>query len=520
MKPLFHNARSIKNKLTLIILIINLVLLFLIASILLVSERIQLQQNLKQDLTSLADMVATNSNVGLSFMDKGAVNEVLRSLQARPNITMAHVFTRDGKPFGEYYRNDVAVIDNLSHISELDDEHFVQHDPDNEEPKVTAGFSFQAQQGRAYSIKPIYHDNLFLGSLVIQADLGEFRQRLYWYSLSMLGAMGLGLFIATLLARALQRSITEPVFHIRDTMKQVGSQEDYSLRAVKHSEDEIGELIDGFNKMLHSIEKRDQEILSLNRRLHEENQRMGAELEVTRKIQQMVLPKPSELQAIKELDIAGYMLPADEVGGDYYDVLYHEGRIKIGIGDVTGHGLESGVIMLMVQTAVRTLLMNNVTDPEAFIEVVNSTIFGNVQRMASDKNLTLSLLDYQQGRLRFTGQHEDILIVRQGGEIECIDTTDYGFMVGLVPTIEEFVACAEIQLEIGDSLVLYTDGITEARNAQNKLYGLSRLCKVVAQNWRESAAAIQRVTIDDVQHFAGGKAFIDDITLLVIKRLS
>jgi sigma-B regulation protein RsbU (phosphoserine phosphatase) len=91
-----------------------------------------------------------------------------------------------------------------------------------------------------------------------------------------------------------------------------------------------------------------QEINSLNQRLTVENYRMSSELAVTRKLQEMILPRAKELNSIKELDIVGFMEPADEVGGDYYDVLQRNGRIKIGIGDVTGHGLESGVIMIMV----------------------------------------------------------------------------------------------------------------------------------------------------------------------------
>jgi len=94
-------------------------------------------------------------------------------------------------------------------------------------------------------------------------------------------------------------------------------------------------------------------ITALNAQLQAENLRMGAELEVTRKLQQMLLPTPEELQQIADLDIACYMEPADEVGGDYYDVLQHNGQIKIGIGNVTGHGLESGAVMVMTQTIVR-----------------------------------------------------------------------------------------------------------------------------------------------------------------------
>jgi serine phosphatase RsbU (regulator of sigma subunit) len=81
---------------------------------------------------------------------------------------------------------------------------------------------------------------------------------------------------------------------------------------------------------------------------------MSAELAVSRKLQQMLLPKEHELNQIPGLEIAGFMEPATEVGGDYYDVLNHNGNVKIGIGDVTGHGLESGVVMLMTQTATRT----------------------------------------------------------------------------------------------------------------------------------------------------------------------
>ncbi|MEZ5671912.1 MAG: DUF3365 domain-containing protein [Thiotrichaceae bacterium] len=83
------------------------------------------------------------------------------------------------------------------------------------------------------------------------------------------------------------------------------------------------------------LQQANSRILDLNERLKAENIRMGAELEITRHLQQMMLPKSEELHDIRELDIAGFMEPATEVGGDYYDVLQHEGRVKIGIGDVT-----------------------------------------------------------------------------------------------------------------------------------------------------------------------------------------
>jgi phosphoserine phosphatase RsbU/P len=253
-------------------------------------------------------------------------------------------------------------------------------------------------------------------------------------------------------------------------------------------------------------------------KLKAENLRLSAELDVTRQLQQMVLPKPDELTKIKGLDIAGFMQPADEVGGDYYDVLQCNGHVKIGIGDVTGHGLESGIVMLMVQTAVRTLLESNEKDPSRFLDILNRTIYGNVQRMNSDKNLTLSLIDYENSRLRLSGQHEEMIVVRNGGKVELIDTIDLGFPVGLDEDIGDFLGEIEVELNPGDLVVLYTDGITEAENSQKQLYGLDRLCKIVSQNWDLTAQEIKQAVINDVKMFIGDNTVYDDITLLVLKQ--
>lgn len=253
-------------------------------------------------------------------------------------------------------------------------------------------------------------------------------------------------------------------------------------------------------------------------RLEVENLRLSAELDVTRKLQQMILPKPEELKIIPQLDISGFMEAADEVGGDYYDILSYQGQVKIGIGDVTGHGLESGVIMLMVQTAVRTLLESNQTDSNQFLDILNRTIYGNVQRMKTDKNLTLTLLDYQNNTIRLSGQHEEVIIVRAGGKVELIDTIDLGFPIGLDEHISEFLGEAEINLNTGDGVVLYTDGITESENFKGEFYGLERLCNVVSENWHLSAQEIQEIVIADVKGHIAQHTVFDDITLVVIKQ--
>ena len=261
-----------------------------------------------------------------------------------------------------------------------------------------------------------------------------------------------------------------------------------------------------------------EEISTLNKRLRSENLRMSAELEVTKQLQQMVLPKAEELNAIEGLEITGFMEPASEVGGDYYDVVQQNGKVKISIGDVTGHGLESGVLMLMAQTAVRTLQESNQTDPVQFLAILNRTIYSNVQRINSNKNLTLALLEYAEGTLNISGQHEEIIVVRAGGQVELIDTTDLGFPIGLDEEIADFIASEQVQLNPGDVVVLYTDGITEAFDINRQQYGRQRLCEIVRLNCARSPREIMQAAIDDLRGFIGEQRVFDDITLVVFKR--
>jgi serine phosphatase RsbU (regulator of sigma subunit) len=259
-------------------------------------------------------------------------------------------------------------------------------------------------------------------------------------------------------------------------------------------------------------------IISLNSRLEAENLRLSAELEITKRLQMMLLPKEQELSQIENLDIAGFTEPADEFGGDYYDVLQHHGRITIGIGDVTGHGLESGVLMLMVQTAVRTLMENNETEPKKFFEVLNRTIYKNVQRMDSSKNLSLCLVNYHEGVLSLSGQHEELVVVRSNGAVERIDTIDLGFPIGLEETIEDFIFQAQVQLHTGDVVILYTDGVTEAENNLGVQYGLENLCAIVKQSYQKSAQDIRQSVIANLRSHIGVQKVHDDITLVVLKQ--
>jgi sigma-B regulation protein RsbU (phosphoserine phosphatase) len=314
------------------------------------------------------------------------------------------------------------------------------------------------------------------------------------------------------------------------------SRKDYDIELDIRSRDEIGQLGQAFTSMSRDIkgytehledmvkertEKLQQalrEISVLNSRLQDENLRLSAELDVAKRLQLMVLPGREELAGIRDLDIACHMSPADEVGGDYFDCFQSNGSVKFGIGDVTGHGLSAGVIMLMAQTAIKTVALMGELDMKRFLALVNKVLYSNIVRISEDRSMTLSLIDYRDRTFTVTGQHESLIVCRRDGRIELMDTADLGLFLGFEPDISRFVGETRLRLEPGDTLVLYTDGVTEAVNEKNQPFGIRRLCQAVALHHDRPAATILERVAALLKAFIGSSKVHDDFSLMVIKQ--
>lgn len=332
----------------------------------------------------------------------------------------------------------------------------------------------------------------------------------------------------------ISKRITAGLSALADGARKLQAQ-DYSVRVDIPTRDEVGEVGLAFNRMAEKIRyhtenlerlveertvelaRANEEISGLNAKLADENVRLGTELEVARHIQQMVLPRSSDLDAVPEIEIAAFMQPADEVGGDYYDVLRNGAGVKVGIGDVTGHGLESGVLMLMVQSVALALQEAGETDPRTFLSDVNRAIFKNVERTGSGKHLSLAFLDVAGPEVVLTGQHEDVIVVRSCGKVEVFDTIDLGFPVGIEPDISKFVFSKSFPFAKDDLIILYTDGVTEAINGDGVMFGVDRLCASVVDHRRDSAESIKTAVIRDLISYIGNEKIHDDITLVVMR---
>lgn len=243
-------------------------------------------------------------------------------------------------------------------------------------------------------------------------------------------------------------------------------------------------------------------------------ERLEKELELARQIQVGILPRHL---AAEGLELAATMTTATEVGGDYYDVLPVQGGCWIGIGDVSGHGVTSGLIMLMVQSVIAGIVAK---DPEASpreaVTILNRVLFENIRhRLIKNDFVTLSLLRVSSRRIVFAGAHEQFLVCRgRTGVADRIATP--GTWLGVVPEIGKFTTETTIDLEPNDLVALYTDGITEARNATGEQFGIERLGAVLERYHKQPIEVVRDGVLDEVARWTAKRD--DDATLVLLRR--
>jgi sigma-B regulation protein RsbU (phosphoserine phosphatase) len=271
-------------------------------------------------------------------------------------------------------------------------------------------------------------------------------------------------------------------------------------RAPEHGNSEVASLARAFNRMGDAVAERERQL--------------KMELQVAADLQLSVLPKQVEIEG---LETAAMMKPATEVGGDYYDIIPTKDGCWIGIGDVSGHGLGAGVIMLMIQSAVAALVSANPDVSPVEVEcVVNRVLYENIrERMGRRDHATLSILRYtKDGRVRFAGAHEEIVVYRAAtGEIETFETP--GTWVGARKDVDLATSESTLRLQADDVMVLYTDGVTEAMRNREQL-GFDRLVAAVREAAHGTAHEVRDAIVAMVADWTAHLA--DDISVVVIKQ--
>jgi TMAO reductase system sensor TorS len=263
---------SIKNKL-MVVMVLTSALVLLAVGVALVANETYSQRNAAQaQLITLARLIGANAASAILFNDLKAAEQNLAVLRAKPDVIYASIDDPRERSLAEYRAPELTdpQKERIRHWDETLDVRYQESAADVEQAAVSEGELFGVR-GRMLAVKvPIQQDGQLLGYIEIYSDLRELRdslQRYYWIIAGLLAA---SLALAALLAARFQGVISRPILQLRQAMSEIANTRDYSVRAPRVSDDELGALVDGFNDMLAQVQKSDAELAAYNARLETE----------------------------------------------------------------------------------------------------------------------------------------------------------------------------------------------------------------------------------------------------------
>jgi signal transduction histidine kinase/ActR/RegA family two-component response regulator/uncharacterized membrane protein affecting hemolysin expression len=243
--PRFQDI-SIKRKLTAIIMAASTVALLLVSAGFVTYELVTFRRTMAHDLSTLAEIIGNQSTAALTYEDKDTAKEILDALSPQKHIMAVALYDKDGKLLSSYTRNNR---------------------PENSLPVHPEPDNLRFETGALVLFHEIRLDGERAGTIYLKSDLQEMNDRFLRYAGIILLFMVASWLLTLFLSARLQRVISRPIFHLVETAKIVSSEKKYSVRAAKEGNDEMGQLIDGFNEMLGQIQQRDSELQQANDKL-------------------------------------------------------------------------------------------------------------------------------------------------------------------------------------------------------------------------------------------------------------
>lgn len=327
--------------------------------------------------------------------------------------------------------------------------------------------------------------------------------RLYWLRV-LLAVLFLGVLVVTGFASiGTLRQASRPLSDVTRSMTRVAAG-DLTTRLPDAYADDLGLLVRSFNTMVSEVQRSRDEL--------QRTEALRREVEIAHRIQTAILPvSPS----VRGFEVAARMKPADDVGGDLYDLLAFDDTFWVLVGDVSGHGINSGLVMMMAQAAAYSAIADDPRcSPRDVIASVNRVVHENVRkRMGRDDYLTLMAARHLgNGRFVAAGAHQPIFLSRNTGGVDVIEPN--GPWCGLGPKVQprEY----EFEVKPGETLCLITDGVVEAPDHKGELFGEDRLAGILAEHGANTASEALAAIFTRVEAFASTQ--MDDMTAVVLRR--
>ncbi|HEV7424890.1 MAG TPA: SpoIIE family protein phosphatase [Thermoanaerobaculia bacterium] len=308
--------------------------------------------------------------------------------------------------------------------------------------------------------------------------------------------------LAVLFAAVLIFSITRAVNRIEKGTKAV-ERGDFTYRIAMKPQNQLGEMAQSFDRMTESIAT-----LLVN---VAENERLQSEIEIAASIQRNLLPK--EGPQFRGVSFSAHFEPTASIGGDYYDVFnIDKTRLAVAIGDVSGHGLSTGLVMAMVKAAITTLVEEGAEETSLFHRL-NDLVYRSTERRAF-MTLAFTIFDLEKGTIRHTNAgHLYPYLLREGQKPRGIEVPS--LPLGVRSTITTHTA--EVDLQEGDAIVYLSDGIVEAQDEQGEPFGFEQLEMLLSQSADRSPSTIRDHILEAVARHCGTRAADDDRTVMILR---
>ena len=279
-----------------------------------------------------------------------------------------------------------------------------------------------------------------------------------------------------------------------------------------------------FGILLYMIHRYAQEEKQLNRKTREQ-ERTNGELRIANNIQQTLLPaNEASLKSVSDIRVEGRLIPAKAVGGDLYNTFVRDGKLFFCIGDVSGKGIPSALIMAIMQALFRNIASRE-DNPAQIMRRLNETACRNNEANIF-VTLFIGVLDLPTGHLRFCNAgHEQPIIIKSsslrsdaGGTELKVESSSLDMIPNIpVGLFDDFnYEMQTTVMQPGSALFLYTDGLTEARNAKHKMFRRERVMQMITDSATTDPKQLVETAISQWRHFIGTTEQSDDLTLLAI----
>jgi serine phosphatase RsbU (regulator of sigma subunit) len=307
---------------------------------------------------------------------------------------------------------------------------------------------------------------------------------------------------ASLFAAVLIFSISRAVNRIERGTKAV-ERGDFSYRINMKPHNQLGEMAQSFDRMTESIASL---LITVA-----EKERLQSEIEIAATIQRNLLPK--EGPQFRGVSFSAHFEPTASIGGDYYDVFnLDKTRLAVAIGDVSGHGLSTGLVMAMVKAAITTLVEEG-AEETALFHRLNDLVYRSTERRAF-MTLAFTIFDLEKGTIRHTNAgHLYPYLLRKGEALISIECPSLPLGV----RSEMMTKTVEINLAEGDAIVYLSDGIVEAQNHDGDPFGFDQLESLLSQQSERSPSVIRDAILAAVARHSGSRPADDDRTVMVLR---